>query len=734
MKQILKISLVISLLFLGKLQAQTDAEKAQNKEMEKTLGLSEAVEPSEEYKKAYFLVYEAVKKLKEGEVNEADKIIRQSIDSYPTLDVIAYLREICAMSDFQRAKTIMDILYAKLVSMPDSKLFVIDNQPVDLLNGKRVQKVRLEDKKRVQFRVTIHIGEFYKQYGSVPDYIYWIKTGLAIDFKMDKKVLVDMDKFFKMTNPIALAGLEKDYDKAIGLIKALDLTNYPNMYPKNASLVSYYIAKEDYQMAKKINEEDKNNPYFYNKSLFKINALLGNKEAALHNFEECKKYMETTNDFYYYLAVIDVSKKDNDEALKHLDEALNNRSNGMFKGQELHYINKHEVYKAMGDAYAGLKQYEKARDAYNLSLLFYPDYEPAQKALAKLESVVATTTATDKTPPTITVTEPANTRGLEVIAKSNDILVKGSAQDPSGLKSVTINGQAVYAQASGDFWGNINLKEGANQITIVATDGAGNSGTQTFTIQRKAAAVDKGIVLATKKEGKNYCLLIGAQNYNDLSIPSLENPIQDAIRLKLILKKDYSFDESNIISLFNPTANDIKRQLLELSTSIAPEDNLVIFYAGHGTWAEKEKKGYWLLVDAKRNDPNTWLPNKDVLTLIAKLPSRHTLLITDACFSGGVFKTRSLGKDAPLAMQTMNEKISRVAITSGNDTEVPDESVFMKYLIKALTDNKEKYLTAQKMFITQIMEAVMTETKTEPRYGTLELAGHVGGDYIFAKK
>ncbi|WP_396185970.1 hypothetical protein, partial [Flavobacterium sp.] len=126
--------------------------------------------------------------------------------------------------------------------------------------------------------------------------------------------------------------------------------------------------------------------------------------------------------------------------------------------------------------------------------------------------------------------------------------------------------------------------------------------------------------------------------------------------------------------------------------------------------------------------------NKDVLNLIAKLPSRHTLLITDACFSGGVFKTRSIGKNAPAALKTINEKISRVAITSGNDTEVPDESVFMKYLVKALTENKEKYLTAQKMFINQIMEAVMTETKTEPRYGTLELAGHIGGDYIFSKK
>ena len=29
---------------------------------------------------------------------------------------------------------------------------------------------------------------------------------------------------------------------------------------------------------------------------------------------------------------------------------------------------------------------------------------------------------------------------------------------------------------------------------------------------------------------------------------------------------------------------------------------------------------------------------------------------------------------------------------------------------------------------------MMTETKTEPRYGTLELAGHVGGDFIFIKK
>lgn len=109
-------------------------------------------------------------------------------------------------------------------------------------------------------------------------------------------------------------------------------------------------------------------------------------------------------------------------------------------------------------------------------------------------------------------------------------------------------------------------------------------------------------------------------------------------------------------------------------------------------------------------------------------------ILLHICFSGSVFRTRGLDPDQPVVVEKMEQKISRVAITSGNDTEVPDKSVFMTYLIKALKENKDKYLSAQKMFITRIQEAVMTKTHTEPRYGTLELAGHLGGDFIFYKK
>jgi hypothetical protein len=353
-----------------------------------------------------------------------------------------------------------------------------------------------------------------------------------------------------------------------------------------------------------------------------------------------------------------------------------------------------------------------------------------------LEGKIITGRTTDKTPPKISILEPAVTRGLKVSTSAKDVMVKGIAEDASGLKSVQINGSDVYSTEKGDFWGAVPLKEGANKLTIVATDLAGNSVEEIFEVEQQQAiqAKEEDIVPAKQKEGRNFALLIASQNYTDPAIPSLENPIADAIKLKMALKSNYNFIDENIFTVFNPDKADLRKKLLQVSEGLDPEDNLIIFYAGHGIWVDKEKKGYWLLTDAQRNDINTWIPNKEVLDMIAKIPSRHTLLITDACLSGSVFKTRGLSAEAPAALREMSEKISRVAITSGNDSEVPDESVFMKYLIRALNDNSQKYLTAQKMFINHIIEAVMNETKTEPRYGTLELAGHVGGDFIFTKK
>ena len=516
---------------------------------------------------------------------------------------------------------------------------------------------------------------------------------------------------------------------------------------KNTSYIDFYISiylkmldqKYDEAITLVLNVEEKGADFKSSKGVARM--LLPLLYSYKNDVENSEKWMKESKKnifvgdgwFTNIQGRNSLNQKKYNEAINFLTLAMKPRS---FLGHSIERPGKFVNYTLRAQAQEGLRDLNNAKKDYLAALVYEPDYEPALAGLARLEGRVISERRKDKTPPEIFILEPNMvSRGLKITASGSNYMVKGIAKDSFGIKLVTINGITVYSKEDGNFWGNVNLVKGVNKITVEATDLAGNPSKKDFEIEQIINSTTQNeIVPVIGKEGKNYAVFIASQNYDDPTIPSLENPITDAVKLKLLLKNNYNYKDENIISLFNPEISGFKQQFQILSETIQPEDNLIIFYAGHGIWVDKEKKGYWLLTDAKRNDPNTWLPNKEVLTMISNLSSRHTLLITDACFSGSVFKTRSIGADAPPAVREMSEKISRVAITSGNDTEVPDQSVFMKYLIKALNENKEKYLTAQKMFITQIIEAVMTESKTEPRYGTLELAGHVGGDFIFIKK
>lgn len=458
--------------------------------------------------------------------------------------------------------------------------------------------------------------------------------------------------------------------------------------------------------------------YSYKGDYDKSEELMG--KSMLNPKSPLKKFVNGRNA---------LGKKKYQEAIEYFTQALN-------PSRISDFIAKFTTCTNRAQAYEGLKDFQNAKKDYEAALVYEPSYEPARNGLARLEGRIITEQKNDKTPPEIIITEPAGARSI-IVEADGDVTIKGMAKDQGGIKAVTINKEKAFLQLDGNFWGSVVLNEGMNKITITATDPSGNSAEKIIEVNKPTAKQELNIPTLKeeeKKDGRNFVLLIGCQNYDDSNIPSLENPVPDAVKLKLILKEDYNFPEDNIFTLYNPGVSDFKKKFLEIEEELQPEDNLVIFYAGHGVWSKKDEKGYWLLTDAKFSDHDTWLPNKQVLQMIASLKAKHILLITDACFSGSVFRTRGLDPNAPPVVKKMEEKISRVAITSGNDTEVPDKSVFMTYLIKALKENKEKYLSAQKMFITRILEAVMTETHTEPRYGTLELAGHLGGDFIFYKK
>jgi len=235
--------------------------------------------------------------------------------------------------------------------------------------------------------------------------------------------------------------------------------------------------------------------------------------------------------------------------------------------------------------------------------------------------------------------------------------------------------------------------------------------------------------------GNFYGLFIGVNEYENEEIVDLAEPVEDAKSLRALLLKNYEFSEDHAIMLENPTRSELIDTLENLASAVKANDSLLIFYAGHGHWDESFKQGYWLPSDAKQKSKSSWISNATIRDYIYGIKTKHTLLIADACFSGGLFRTRAAFKGESKLESTLFQLTSRKAITSGTLTEVPDDSVFMKYLLKNLEANQQRHLTSQDLF-SRFKVAVMNNSVLNqvPQYGVVQGSGDEGGDFIFVKK
>lgn len=239
--------------------------------------------------------------------------------------------------------------------------------------------------------------------------------------------------------------------------------------------------------------------------------------------------------------------------------------------------------------------------------------------------------------------------------------------------------------------------------------------------------------MSIKDFGTYHALLIAVEDYADPSVNKLDNPVKDAMLLLKTLITAYHFDPLNVKLLKNPSKKDVFTELARLRSVVKETDNLLVFYAGHGYWDKDMEKGYWLPTDAERDLPTNWIANEDVTGYVRAIKSKHTLLISDACFSGGIFKTRE-AFTGQRAVEEVYKMPSRKAITSGNLTLVPDKSVFIQYLVKKLEENKEKFLTEEQLF-GQFKTAVMNNSPGQiPQFGTIINTGDEGGNFVFIRK
>jgi len=263
---------------------------------------------------------------------------------------------------------------------------------------------------------------------------------------------------------------------------------------------------------------------------------------------------------------------------------------------------------------------------------------------------------------------------------------------------------------------------------------------------------DRGLILLDDKQKDNsisidsseyYALIIGVQDYENDNFPRLTHPINDAQKLYNTLVNNYTFKENNIIFLKNPTKEEIEKEFDNLSDSLNEDDNLLIFYAGHGgKWNRKNiKDGYWSPSNAVFEKSSTLISNNTIKDYLKLISARNILLISDACWASSILRDRGIKDNAynKEVIQELYSIPSRYYMSSGQNTTVPDESIFIKFLIEALEDNQNLYLRASDLF-SRINKPILNNVPRSdgniviPELSQIAIDGHFGGDFIFIRK
>ena len=339
----------------------------------------------------------------------------------------------------------------------------------------------------------------------------------------------------------------------------------------------------------------------------------------------------------------------------------------------------------------------------------------------------------DITPPLIKIISPLLTEKEEKIKSDKpEITIIGKITDnESGINRIFINSEKFKLTEDGLFAQEILLEKGENKISVIAIDNNDNYSEESLIVEYMPES--DIITSQLNVSGKYYAILIGIDKYEDPSLTDLDNPVRDAENLYKVLISDYYFDEDNVLLIKNAKRTDITNALDKMAEKLTKNDNLLIFYAGHGWWDQEANIGYWLPNDAKLSRKAEWFRNSTLCDYLKEIDSKHTLLIADACFGGAIFKTRSVSMEAPKAIQMLYDLPSRKAMTSGTLTEVPDRSTFVKYLIERLEKNEDKYIASEQLF-SSFRIAVINNSDVIPQYGEIKNVGDEGGDFIFIKK
>jgi formylglycine-generating enzyme len=250
----------------------------------------------------------------------------------------------------------------------------------------------------------------------------------------------------------------------------------------------------------------------------------------------------------------------------------------------------------------------------------------------------------------------------------------------------------------------------------------------------------KGIGMNTElppPAGTNYLLAIAIDEYAHL--PRLYNCRRDAEALIQLLTENYSFEPANVTALFDAeaTLDQIDAVFEHLIDRVKPNDNLVIYYSGHGEYSRKRQEGFWIPVDAGQGKYTQYLANDSIRRFVNQIKTYHTFLISDSCFSGSLFESGK-GKDTG---HYLEEDPSRWVLTAGRNEIVSDgkpgaNSPFAEALQYQLKKDRD-FLGVAELCVNvqkEVKAGAFGKTNQLPVFGPLHVEGNKFGQFVFRRK
>ncbi|MDE6854068.1 MAG: caspase family protein [Muribaculaceae bacterium] len=213
------------------------------------------------------------------------------------------------------------------------------------------------------------------------------------------------------------------------------------------------------------------------------------------------------------------------------------------------------------------------------------------------------------------------------------------------------------------------------------------------------ADIDLNIPSGVNTSNTNtFAVIIANENYRRVS--KVDYAHNDGDIMKRYMVETLGIPEKQVHYIKDATLNDMRgeiRWLSEIGEAFNGEASFILYYAGHGIPDESTADGYLLPVDGYGSLASSGMAMSELNEKVSSIPSKLSLVLLDACFSGAMRDGEMLESARGVAIKVRPGSVNKgnvVVLTASQNDETASKSdehghgLFTYYLLKKIQESK----------------------------------------------